>query len=134
MALFLDEMDPLDIFVFGSNLAGKHGAGSAREAVKYWGAIYGCGVGPQGLSYAIPTKDEHFHVLSVDTIRPYVVDFLAYAAKHPYLNFRVVAIGCGLAGYTPAEIAPLFVNATPNVHLPKEFVDVLNEVDTEPQM
>jgi hypothetical protein len=110
-----------EIFVFGSNLAGRHGAGSAREAVQFHGAIYGRGVGPQGLSYAIPTKDKHLRTLSLETISRYAVEFLDYAACHPNDTFHVVAIGCGLAGYKPEQIAPMFVGAPRNVRLPPEF-------------
>lgn len=111
-----------EIFVFGSNLAGRHGAGSAREAVRFHGAIYGIGVGPQGRSYAIPTKDKHFRTLSLDTIRSYVIEFLDYAARHPNDTFHVVAIGCGLAGYKPEQIAPMFVGVPINVRLPPELI------------
>lgn len=110
-----------EIFVFGSNLAGRHGAGSAREAMRFHGAIYGIGVGPQGRSYAIPTKDKHLRTLSLDTIRYFVVEFLDYAANHPDDTFHVVAIGCGLAGYKPEQIKPMFVGVPINVRLPHEF-------------
>ncbi len=114
-----------EIFVFGSNLGGIHGRGSALAALKYHGAIKGVGVGRQGMSYAIPTKDKLLRVLSLAQIKPFVNDFIAYAGKHTELTFRVVAIGCGLAGYTPEQIAPLFAYAPSNVLLPYEFVKVL---------
>ena len=113
------------IFVFGSNLAGRHGAGSAKEALKSWGAVYGVGVGHVGNSYAIPTKGFRFEVLPLETIRGYVKDFLIYADQHPELIFQVVAIGCGLAGYKPHEIAPMFQGASSNVELPGEFKECL---------
>lgn len=94
------------IFVFASNLAGRHGAGSALEAMRHWGAIRGRGVGRQGNSYAIPTKDARLKVLPLERIKPYVDEFQLYAHVHPTLSFYVVPIGCGLAGYAPIEIAP----------------------------
>ena len=107
------------IFVFGSNLAGRHGAGSAHHAVAYWGAIYGRGVGMQGSSYAIPTKDEMLRTLSLDTIRKYVDEFIAFATAHHDSTFVVVRIGCGLAGYSDEDIAPMFKNAPSNCQLPR---------------
>lgn len=109
------------IFVFGSNLAGRHGRGSALEAVRNHGAIYGQGTGPQGNAYAIPTKGWHMEVLPPKEIAFYVDRFRLYAAVNLHLTFDVVAIGCGLAGYRPDQIAPLFKNMTPNVVLPAEF-------------
>lgn len=111
-----------DIFVFGSNLAGRHGRGSAREARLKHGAVYGQGIGRQGNSYAIPTKDRFLHVLPLEEIERYVAGFLDYARTRPEDRFKVVAIGCGLAGYRPEEIAPLFQGAPDNVLLPPEFV------------
>ena len=116
------------IFVFGSNLAGRHGKGTALHALEHHGAIYGQGVGLQGNSYAIPTKDEHIRTLPLDHIRPYVDEFLGYAAAHPELTFQVTAIGCGLAGYKPSQIAPMFRDAPGNCILPPEF---LRELDRE---
>ena len=106
------------IFVFGSNLAGAHGGGAARIAVEKFGAIMGRGVGLQGQSYAIPTMQG-----GVNTIAPYVDEFIAFAKQHPELTFLVTRIGCGIAGFTPREIAPLFTGAinVPNIHLPMEF-------------
>lgn len=103
------------IFVFGSNLAGIHGAGSALEARKNWGAIYGNGTGLQGKAYAIPTKGYDLEVLTLAQIQPFVNGFLAYAWSHSELQFEVVDIGCGLAGYHPKQIAPMFKNAPENV-------------------
>ncbi len=108
----------MSIFVFGSNLAGRHGAGAALFARRNHGAIYGCGVGPQGNSYAIPTKDYRIQTLPLETIQGYVNGFLHYARNHPELDFQVTRIGCGLAGYTDAQIAPMFANAPSNCHLP----------------
>ena len=111
----------MNIFVFGSNLAGRHGAGSALEAVKKHGAIYGRGIGPQGNSYAIPTKDGRLKTLPLIQITGCVVDFLAYARARPEHTFQIVAIGCGLAGYKPEQIAPMFRDAPGNCVLPREF-------------
>lgn len=109
------------IFVFGSNHAGRHGAGSARHALENHGAIYGRGFGMQGNSFAIPTKEADLRPMSLADISLYVGSFLDFARDHPELDFDVVAIGCGLAGYVPADIAPMFRDAPPNVHLPEEF-------------
>lgn len=117
----------VDIFVFGSNFAGRHGAGSALEARKKHGAIYGVGIGPQGNSYAIPTKGHTLNTLPLQTIEHYVKLFLQYAAKRPDDTFRVVAIGCGLAGYKPSQIGPMFEGHTPNVKLPPEFQPYVGE-------
>lgn len=110
-----------EVFVFGSNLAGRHGAGSAAEAVTYWGAVYGIGEGRQGNAYAIPTKDAKLRTLPLEKIRTSVALFIGYARANPEIDFRLVAIGCGLAGYAPAEIAPMFADAPPNVKKPREF-------------
>jgi hypothetical protein len=111
-----------EIFVFGSNLAGAHGGGAAAAAVRYFGAVWGQGVGMQGQSYAIPTMHG-----GVDVIKPYVDEFIQYAKEHPELTFLVTRIGCGIAGFTDMEIAPLFADAlyVLNIYLPKSFVDVL---------
>ena len=112
-----------EVFVFGSNLAGQHAGGAAHTAYERFGAIWGQGVGLQGQSYAIPTMQG-----GVDTIHPYVDEFIEFAAEHPFMNFLVTPIGCGIAGFTPEEIAPLFARAIalPNVFLPKSFWRVLN--------
>ena len=114
-----------EIFVFGSNLAGIHGAGSALEAAKNHGAIHGKGVGIQGNSYAIPTKGKFFNVLTLDAIKNYVDQFIEYAKSHPEDKFNIVAIGCGLAGYLPKEIAPYFTKVPDNCVLPVEFQDCM---------
>jgi hypothetical protein len=114
------------VFVFGSNLAGRHGKGAALHAYKHYGAIPGIGAGPMGNSYAIPTKRTPYESLPLDEITVYAQAFIAYAAEHPETSFQLTAIGCGLAGYKPEDIAPLFRNAPPNVMLPPEFVDALS--------
>lgn len=106
------------IFVFGSNLAGRHGKGAALYARKYKGAVYGEGIGLHGNSYAIPTKDEKLKSLPLSLIRFYVKQFLFYASTCPELEFEVTRIGCGLAGYTDTDIAPMFKGAPSNCHLP----------------
>ena len=106
------------IFVFGSNEAGIHGAGAALHAQQKHGAILGRGVGLQGYSYAIPTKDRRLHTLPLSVIHGYVQDFVHFALDHPSLTFEVTRIGCGLAGYTDADIAPLFRGAPANCRLP----------------
>lgn len=105
------------VFVFGSNLSGIHGAGAAREAHERWGAKLGFGIGRCGDSYAIPTKDLRIETMPLDKIRPYVRDFVEYARCHPQDSFLVTAIGCGLAGYKPRDIAPMFHGAPENVFL-----------------
>lgn len=116
------ELKPNEIFVFGSNLAGSHGGGAARLAYNRFGAIWGQGVGLQGQSYAIPTMHG-----GVETIKPYVDEFIEFAKLHPEYKFLTTQIGCGIAGFTAKEIAPLFENALdlPNVILPKSFVELL---------
>ena len=109
-----------EIFVFGSNRAGRHGAGAAKIARK-WGAEYGNPRGLQGHTYAIPTKDEKIKTLSLPEIKKEVDLFLIDAVQNYYLTFLVTKIGCGLAGYTPDEIAPFFAGASQNVVLPIEF-------------
>lgn len=109
------------VFVFGSNLAGRHGKGAALWAKQHRGAIYGQGFGFQGNSYAIPTKDERLRTLPLDEVRMAVESFLWKAHHRRDLIFQLTPIGCGLAGYTPEQIAPMFRNAPPNVLLPEEF-------------
>ena len=116
-------MAATEIFVFGSNLAGRHGAGAALFAKKHHGAIYGQGWGLQGNSYGIPTKDENLVTLSLPEIHKHVKLFLMFAYHNPQLTFRLTPIGCGLAGYSPADIAWMFVEASRNVIIPKEFID-----------
>lgn len=102
------------IFVFGSNEAGRHGAGSALEARLHWGAQRGVGWGRTGNAFAIPTKDRNLKTLPLHVTHRYIELFLAYAREHPELQFRIVDIGCGLAGYTIEQIAPAFQRAPLN--------------------
>ena len=108
-----------EVFVFGSNLAGSHGGGAAWIAYQKFGAIWGQGVGLQGQSYGIPTMQG-----GVETIKPFVDEFIEFAKEHPELKFLVTRIGCGIAGFRDEEIAPLFKDAidVENVILPKSFV------------
>lgn len=114
-----------EVFVFGSNLAGRHGAGAAKFARTNHGAVYGKGIGHHGNSYAIPTKDEYIKTLPLDKIKPYVDQFIEYAKNNPSLTFKLTPIGCGLAGYEPTDIAPMFVSAPYNVLIPFEFQQVI---------
>lgn len=102
------------VFVFGSNLAGRHGKGAALCAKKYFGAVQGQGIGRQGRSYAIPTKNERLQVLDLGTIQTYVSDFLEYALTREQTLFEVSRVGCVLAGYKNEEIAPMFLEAPSN--------------------
>lgn len=112
-----------EVFVFGSNLAGRHGKGAARAALQ-WGAAYGQASGLQGRTYGIPTKDANVeYTLPIAEIKPYVDSFIKFAADNPHLTFLVTEIGCGLAALTPEEVAPLFAGAVgvQNIHLPARF-------------
>ena len=111
-----------EVFVFGSNLQGHHYGGAARIANEKFGAIFGQGVGLQGQSYAIPTMQG-----GVETIKPYVDEFIEFAKQHPELTFLVTRIGCGIAGFKDSEIAPLFRGAIgiENIALPQSFMDVI---------
>lgn len=115
---FITSLQPNEIFVFGSNLRGMHAGGAAYVAYRNFGAIMGQGVGLQGQSYAIPTMQG-----GVDTIRPYVDEFIEFAKQHPELTFLVTRIGCGIAGFTDDEIAPLFeeAHAAENIVLPPNW-------------
>lgn len=119
----IKELLPNQIFVFGSNLAGVHGAGAAKQAMMKFGAVYGRGQGLQGQSYAIPTKDFRIKTLPLSEIAKYVQKFIEFAINHPDLEFLVTPIGTGLAGYSAEQIKPLFESATgiTNIKLPHEF-------------
>lgn len=119
---YIEQLEPNEIFVFGSNLAGMHGGGAARVAYEKFGAVWGQGVGLQGQTYAIPTMQG-----GVDSIRPYVDEFIAFAKAHPQYTFLVTPIGCGIAGFEEEEIAPLFKVAfgIENIVLPEWFVQIL---------
>lgn len=109
------------IFVFGSNLAGRHGAGAALYALKNHGAIYGQGEGRQGNSYAIATKNEKLQTLPLWHIKGNIEAFFIHAELNPSEQFQVTAIGTGLAGYQHSDIAPMFKYAPTNCVLPEEW-------------
>lgn len=109
------------IFVFGSNLQGRHGKGAALYARHHHGAIYGQAEGHQGNSYGIPTKSTPWQSLPLWVIGDHIRRFCDYARANPGLTFQLTPIGCGLAGYKYEEIAPLFKDAPENVLKPKEF-------------
>jgi hypothetical protein len=121
-----DMNDGRTIFVFGSNLEGFHGAGAAREAFLFWGAERGIGEGRQGHAYGIPTKDGYFRTLRLPVIKWYVGRFKAYARSQRHLHFLVTEIGCGLAGYECAQIAPFFAGCPANCTLPDRFIQCLS--------
>lgn len=116
------------IFVFGSNLAGRHGKGGALHAVKFYGAIRGQGEGRQGQSYGIPTKGRTLCRLPLTAIEWHVNRFLTYARDNAGERFMLTPIGCGLAGYQPADIAPMFRDTPANVIIPDQFRLVLDSV------
>lgn len=122
----IDILEDHEIFVFGSNLAGRHGGGAARAANIKFGAEWGVGVGITGQSYAIPTMQG-----GVETIKPYVDEFIRFAQANPGLKFLVTRIGCGIAGFKDEEIAPLFDKAmqVPNIYLPGTFFKILQNHD-----
>ena len=111
------------IFVFGSNLAGMHGGGAAAFARLSCGAEMGVAIGRTGRAYAIPTVDAQIQPLPLERIRFNVATFLAYAAAHPEMTFEVTRIGCGIAGFTDDQIAPLFAGAPENCSLPDGWRD-----------
>jgi hypothetical protein len=119
---YVTSLEPGSIFVFGSNRRGRHWGGAAHMANKKFGAEWGVGVGRTGQTYAIPTMDG-----DIEAIRSAVDDFIKYAGEHPELFFYVTPIGCGIAGWHPDEIAPLFEKAAmlENVSLPASFWDIL---------
>lgn len=117
-------LQPELIFVFGSNLAGRHGAGAASLAYEQYGAIYGKGIGHYGRSYAIPTKDRNIITLPIRSIDFYVKRFIQYT-QESNLFFYVTPIGTGLAGLKHEQVAPLFKGCQ-NCWLPdvwKEFIE-----------
>ncbi len=108
----------MKIFVFGSNLAGRHGAGAALEARRKHGAVYGVAEGLMGNAYGIATKDRNLYPRSLDAIKASVNTFLDFARDTPELTYEVTRIGCGLAGYKDVQIGPMFAHAPPNCILP----------------
>ena len=124
----ITELKPNEIFVFGSNLQRYHGGGAARLAMNQWGAVWGQGTGLQGQTYAIPTMQG-----GIGTIRPYIDQFIKFAQNDPEKTFLVTEIGCGIAGFRPADIAPLFKNAIniPNIWLPQRFWEILQKEEVQ---
>lgn len=122
----IDRLEANEIFVFGSNEAGAHGAGAAYHALSF-GATMGQGRGWSGKTYAIPTKDGFIRTLTLEKIQANVNEFIDFAREHSDLTFVVTPVGCGLAGYKPVNIAPLFKEAmtVSNIMLPEEFKNLL---------
>lgn len=113
------------IFVFGSNLAGIHGAGAARVAYRDHGAVWGSGIGMNGNSYALPTKGWNIETLPLDEVGAHVSVFMQIARENPDLTFQVTQVGCGLAGFTPGQIAPMFVCAPDNCQFDSAWAEWL---------
>lgn len=113
-----------EIFVFGSNAIGRHGAGAAKAAMQY-GAVYGVGIGLMGQSYALPTKDRSIRSLSLDRIQSHVNDFLKFTNDRPDLTFFVTRVACGLANYTDSQIAPMFINAPLNCNFAEQWAQYI---------
>ena len=124
---------PHQVFVYGSNESGINGAGAAYFAYKELNAVNGIGFGPSGQCFAIPTKDWNIMTLDLNTISFYIKRFNLYVKSHPELEFFITKIGCGLANYTPDDIAPLFkeMYSLPNVYFPQEFWDWYNKNNTK---
>jgi hypothetical protein len=124
----ITDLNSDEIFVFGSNESGIHGAGAALQAVNNFGAVHGVGFGHKGQSYAIPTKDFYVNTLDLSYIKVYVSLFIKEVEADTLgYQYLVTEVGCGLAGYNPEDIAPFFKNVmgNPNVSLPQSFQDIL---------
>jgi hypothetical protein len=106
------------IFVFGSNLAGRHGRGSAAAALRHHGAVYGVGEGRTGSAYALPTKDAALKSLPLASVLAGIERFKTYASLHPGDTFEVTRVGCGLAGFRDCDLYPAFSDAPANCVLP----------------
>lgn len=117
----IDTLEPDEVFVFGSNADGAHAGGAAHTAVTRFGAVWGQGHGLQGQSYAIDTMS------GLKVLRREAATFLDFARQHPDLTFLLTPVGCGIAGYQPEDVAPLFRGAPDNVALPASFIAVLDE-------
>jgi hypothetical protein len=129
----IEDLEPNEVFVFGSNESGIHGAGAARLAYDRFGARIGQGFGLIGQSFALPTKDWSVMTLELDVIEFYVNRFEEYVRINSHLNFMITRIGCGLAGYDAEDIAPLFKNfiELENVYLPEDFIEIINNLKLE---
>lgn len=117
----ITHLEPNQIFVFGSNLAGRHGGGAAKLALDKFGANYGQGIGLQGQSYALPTLDKDFKKLPLEDIQKHLSDLSIFAQSRPDLQFLLTLIGCGLAGFTVEEIKSILPKFPDNVLLPIQF-------------
>jgi hypothetical protein len=118
-AVHIEWLQPDEIFVFGSNASGSHGGGAARFAYDRFGAIWGQAEGLQGQSYGIDTMS------GLGVFAEQAARFLDAARQHPELRFLVTEVGCGIAGYTPDQVAGFFAGAPDNVVLPERFEAVL---------
>lgn len=118
------------IFVFGSNKAGKHGKGAAKYAIDHYGAVYGMGVGLQGESYAIPTKNHNLTIMRRTEIQMYVNQFIRIAELMEDQPFLVTRIGCGLSGYKDSEMATLFIHAPYNCIMPIQWESIFRHYGT----
>jgi hypothetical protein len=116
-----------EVFVFGSNLAGIHGAGAARLAEQRYGAVRGSGIGLCDRSYAIPTKDSQIHTLSLKAIKGFIAPFMRTVKIMPGTCFFMTRVGCGLAGYKDSDIAPMFKGCPDNVIFPEEWKEFLED-------
>lgn len=131
MKYYLENIENLEenqFFVFGSNLAGIHGAGASKQA-RSFGACLGVGTGFSGRSYAIPTTDHNIKTLPLDDIQEYINLFMKVAGdNNPEFNFYVTKIGCGIAGYKDSEIAPMFKSAPDNCYFHIDWFDYLEDI------
>ena len=128
----ITQLAPNQVFTFGANTKGVHGAGAAKLALKKFGAKMGIGRGLQGQSYALPTKDFDFETLPLFDIVKNIKEFVDFATKNPQYEFMTTLIACGLAGYTPEQIGPMFgkLSIPPNVILPIEFAKFVKDYKT----
>ena len=119
-----------EVFVFGSKLNGAHIGGAAKLAIDKFGAINGKYFGLYGKSFAMPTLDETLQKINLKSLQCYINDFFEIAAAHPKKHFLITEIGCGIAGFTLAEIAPLFKDflTVENCSLPQTFIDLLSPI------
>lgn len=124
----INKLNSNEIFVFGSNRAGRHGKGAALIAANQFGAVYGVGEGLEGNSYALPTKGYKIEKISLEEIQRHVQNFINHAKLYPNLTYYVTRVGCGLAGYSDKDIAPMFHETLQldNVLLPEIWIELLN--------
>lgn len=126
---YVEYLFDYQVFVFGSNEAGRHGSGAAKTAIDKFGAIYGQGIGMTGNKcYGIPTKNQFIRSLTIDKIRLYVYDFISFAKANPNKEFIVTKIGCGLAGFKDEQIAPMFKGSPTNCVFSNDWIDYLEDV------